>query len=227
MQPPFRSRPFDRMMVKEDRRRVMSDRRGRAGPKEDCRAMARSVHVEVGRFDYPLVGEFKFFRAGVRPSIVVRLTDDDGVEGWGQSVPIETWTYETVESVETTLRHYLASAVLGADPSDLAAIHARMDRAIRPSFSVGQPLCKAAVDLACYDLWGHQTNCSVFKILGGARQKQVKLSWTIQSPTMAGAESQLALASTRGYDSFNIKLGYPQTPKYDLQLVQTVCNFAP
>src|SRR5262249_46356053 len=91
----------------------------------------------------------------------------------------------------------------------------------------GQPLCKAAVDLACYDLWGHQTNCSVFKILGGGRQKQVKLSWTIQSPTMAGAESQLALASTRGYDSFNIKLGYPQTPKYDLQLVRTVCNFAP
>jgi hypothetical protein len=30
-----------------------------------------------------------------------------------------------------------------------------------------------------------------------------------------------------GYDSFNIKIGYPQTPQYDLQLVQTVCNFAP
>src|SRR5262249_21163928 len=25
----------------------------------------------------------------------------------------------------------------------------------------------------------------------------------------------------------NIKLGYPQTPEYDLQLVRTVCNFAP
>jgi hypothetical protein len=41
------------------------------------------------------------------------------------------------------------------------------------------------------------------------------------------AETQLALAMTRGYDSFNIKLGYPQTPEYDLQLVRTVCNFAP
>ena len=66
--------------------------------------MSRIVRFEVGRFDYDLVGEFKFFTKGVRPSIVVRLTDDNGVQGWGQSVPIETWTYETVESVETTLR---------------------------------------------------------------------------------------------------------------------------
>ena len=117
----------------------------------------------------------------MRPSIVVRLTDENGVQGWGQSVPIETWTYETVESVETTLRHYLAPVILGAEPSDLAGVHERMDRAIRPSFSVGQPLCKAAVDLACYDLWGRQTNRSVSEILGGARQRQIKLSWTVQS----------------------------------------------
>ena len=189
--------------------------------------MTGIARVEVGRFDYDLVGEFKFFTKGVRPSIVVRLTDDNGVEGWGQSVPIETWTYETVESVETTLRHYLAPVILGADPSDLAAIHERMDRAIRPSFSVGQPVCKAAVDLACYDLWGKQTDRSVSELLGGARKRQVPLSWTVNSPTMADAEAQLALGKARGYDSFNIKIGYPQTPQYDLQLVSMVCGFAP
>jgi muconate cycloisomerase len=189
--------------------------------------MTGIVRFEVGRFDYDLVGEFKFFRTGRRPSIVVRLTDENGVQGWGQSVPIETWTYETVESAETTLRHYLAPAILGAEPSDLAGVHARMDRAIRPSFSVGQPLCKAAVDLACYDLWGKQTDRSVSELLGGAGRRQVKLSWTVNSPALADAESQLTLARARGYDSFNIKIGYPQTPDYDLQLVRTVCAFEP
>src|SRR5947199_4731076 len=169
--------------------------------------MSRIVRFEVGRFDYELVGEFKFFKTPARPSIVVRLTDEDGVQGWGQSVPIETWTYETVESVESTLRGYLAPAVLGAEPSDLAAVHDRMDRAIRPSFSVGQPLCKAAVDLACYDLWGKQTGRSASELLGGAQRKQVKLSWTIQSPTLAEAETQIAIAPSQGYDSFNIKIG--------------------
>ncbi len=189
--------------------------------------MSKIVRVEVGRYDYDLVGDFKFFKAGVRPSVFVRLTDDDGVAGYGQSVPVESWTYETVETVESTLRNYLAPAILGADPSDIAAVHDRMDRTIRPSFSVGQPVCKAAIDLACYDLWGKQTGRSVTDLLGGARRHDIKLSWTIQEPTIAGAERQLELARAHGYDSFNIKLGYPQTPQYDLELVRTVFNFEP
>jgi L-alanine-DL-glutamate epimerase-like enolase superfamily enzyme len=188
--------------------------------------MARVTCVDIKRFDYPLLGEFKFFKSGLRPSILVRLTDEDGVQGWGQSVPVETWTYETPESVESTLRYYLAPAILGADPSDLADVHARMERAIRPSFSVGQPLCKAGLDLACYDLWGKQAGLSVSDLLGGARKKQIKLSWTIQSPTLAGAEIQLERGRALGHDSFNIKVGPPQTPAYDLELVRTVMTFA-
>ena len=189
--------------------------------------MARITGIDIKRFDYPLLGEFKFFKSGARPSILVRLTDEDGVQGWGQSVPVETWTYETIESVESTLQHYLAPAILGADPSDLADVHARMERAIRPSFSVGQPLCKAGIDLACYDLWGKQSGRSVSDLLGGARKTQIKLSWTIQSPTLAGAEKQLEQGRALGYDSFNIKVGTPQTPAYDLELVRTVTTFAP
>jgi muconate cycloisomerase len=189
--------------------------------------MARITGVDIKRFDYPLLGEFKFFKSGSRPSILVRLTDENGVQGCGQSVPVETWTYETVETVESTLQHYLAPAILGADPSDLADVHARMERAIRPSFSVGQPLCKAGVDLACYDLWGKQTDKSVSDLLGGARSRQIKLSWTIQSPTLGGAEKQLEQGRALGYDSFNIKVGAPQAPAYDLELVRTVVKFAP
>ncbi len=189
--------------------------------------MARIARVDIGRVDYPLVGEFKFFRTPARPTIVLRLTDENGVEGWGQSVPIETWTYETVETVETTLRHYLAPVILGADPSDVADIHLRMERAIRPSFSVGQPLCKAAIDLACYDLWGKQTRRSVADLLGGAKKTEMKLSWTIQSPTIAGAQKQLTQAYSLGYTNFNVKVGYPQTPDYDRELVRTVTSFAP
>jgi hypothetical protein len=43
--------------------------------------MARIVGVDIARFDYPLVGEFKFFKAAARPTIVLRLTDEDGREG--------------------------------------------------------------------------------------------------------------------------------------------------
>jgi L-alanine-DL-glutamate epimerase-like enolase superfamily enzyme len=189
--------------------------------------MSPIVRVEAGRLDYELTGEFKFFTAGRRPSVVVRLTDADGVQGWGQSVPVETWTYETPETAESTLAQYLAPAVLGADPSDLADVHARMERAIRPSFSVGQPLAKAAIDLACHDLWGRRRNQSVAELLGGVRAPEIRLSWTIQSPTLAGAEQQVAYGRELGYSSFNVKIGYPQTPQYDAELVGLVRRLSP
>ena len=100
--------------------------------------MSRIVKIEIGRFDYAVAGEFKFFKPGpdgrvTRPSVLVRLTDENGVEGWGQSVPVPTWTYETVESVMTTLEFYLAEVVLGRDPADFAGLHAAMNTAIRPA----------------------------------------------------------------------------------------------
>jgi L-alanine-DL-glutamate epimerase-like enolase superfamily enzyme len=194
--------------------------------------VSRIVSVEVGRFDYDFAGEFKFFQPGPdgkvrRPTVLVRLTDEQGVQGWGQAVPVPTWTYETVETVDTTLRYYLAEAILGADPQDMADIHQRMNRTIRSGFTTGQPLCKAAVDLACYDLVGKQTQQPVYQLLGGRKLDALKLNWTVASPDMEVVERQLIEGEGRGFCSFNIKVGYPQTPEYDLQLVRRVKEYAP
>ena len=189
--------------------------------------MSRIARVEVGRLGYPMIGEFKFFKSGARPSVLVRLTDEDGAHGWGQAVPVESWTYETPESVETTLRHYLAEAVRGAEPRDLAEVHARMERAIRPSFSVGQPLAKAAIDLACYDLWGRQTGRPVCELLGKPSIKEIQLSWTINATSLDQAHALLEQGRAAGYSSYNVKLGAPQTPDYDRSLIHAVREFAP
>lgn len=66
--------------------------------------MSKIVKIEVGTYSYDFLGEFKFFKAdadGVirRPSVLVRLTDEDGLQGWGQAVPVPTWTYETTETI--------------------------------------------------------------------------------------------------------------------------------
>src|SRR5688572_475677 len=189
--------------------------------------MASIARVEIGRLDYPMKGEFKFFKGGVRPSVVARLSDHSGVQGCGQAVPVETWTYETVESVESTLARYLGPALIGADPSDLPDVHARMERAIRPSFSVGQPLAKAALDLACYDLWGRQTARPVSELLGKKQIDEVQLSWTINAPSLEKAHEQLEQGHAAGYSSYNVKIGPPQIPAYDRDLIRAVRDFAP
>lgn len=194
--------------------------------------MSPIVCVEIGRFDYPVAGQFKFLKPGpdgkvYRPTVLLRLTDADGHAGWGQAVPVPTWTYETVETVETTLERYLAPVLIGTDPSDIDAVHTRINEAVKPAFSTGQPLCKAAVDLACYDLTGRRENRSVAERLGGAARDTLTLSWTVASSEMAVVEEQLAEGRNRGYRNYNIKVGPPQTPEYDLELTRRVRAFAP
>lgn len=190
------------------------------------------VKVEAARYDYEVVGEFKFFKPGpdgksYRPSVLIRLTDADGVVGWGQSVPIPTWTYETPETVLSTIDGYLAPPLIGADPSNLADVHDRMNRAIPAAFSVGQPLCKAGIDLACFDLAGRQSGRSVGDMLGGTTADKMVISWTCASPDLDNAVSQLEAGLARGFENFNIKVGSPQTPDYDVELAKTVREAAP
>ncbi len=69
--------------------------------------------VETWAINYPVSGKFKFFentqgRPAGRPTVVVKLTADDGTTGWGQSVPTLRWSYETLESVRSTIDRYLA-----------------------------------------------------------------------------------------------------------------------
>lgn len=196
--------------------------------------MSRITKIELGRFDYAVAGEFKFFKPDAdgrvrRPSVLVRLTDEAGTIGWGQAVPVPTWTYETVESVLTTLEHYLAPVVLGRDPADFAGLHAAMNTAIRPAFSVGQPLAKAAFDLACHDLVGRQRGVPAWQLFGPPAKAHdtLTLSWTVASPDRAVVERQLAEGRARGYRNFNIKVGAPQSAEYDLALAKLVRAFAP
>ena len=194
--------------------------------------LSKLVKGEVGRFDYDFVGEFKFFKPGPdgvvrRPSVLVRLTDDEGHQGWGQAVPTPTWTYETPETVETTIANYLAEAILGMDPENIPAIHDRMNHTIYPACSIGQPLAKAAIDIACYDLVGKRKNQPIAEVLGHSKPANLQLSWTVNSMDMAVIEMQLEEGRKRGYSNFNFKVGPPQSGTFDLDLAKKIKSFSP
>jgi len=194
--------------------------------------MSQLIRVEVGRFDYDFVGEFKFFKPAAdgkvrRPSVLVRLTDDEGYQGWGQAVPTPTWTYETPETVETTIANYLAEALFGMDSENISAIHERMNHTIYPACSIGQPLAKAAIDIACYDLVGKRLKQSVATMLGGSQMQNLQLSWTVNSMNMSVVEMQLEEGQKRGYRNYNFKVGPPQSESFDLELAKKIKSFAP
>ena len=83
---------------------------------------------------------------------LVRVTDRDGHVGWGEAGPSRRWSAETLESCVSSIRHYLAPAVIGHDVFDIAGLHRKMNRELATGLDPGQPIAKGAIDVAVHDL---------------------------------------------------------------------------
>lgn len=190
----------------------------------------RIARVETFRVTYPIRGEFKFFagpagQARGRATLLVKVTADDGSCGWGQCVPSPRWSYETLESAESAIRLYLAPEIAGLDVFDFAAVHAAMNRAIAPAFSTGQPIAKAGVDLAIFDLTGKLLHRSPAQRWGHAEATEIELSWTLNPRSLEELESQMADGHAAGYRHFNLKVA--PDAAFDLLAVRRLRALAP
>ena len=190
----------------------------------------RIAEVETFVVHHPVRGYFKFLPKdeqgrSVRPSVLVKLTTDEGLVGWGETVPMPTWSYETVQTVVTTIEHYIAPAITGMNAFDIAEIHSVMDQKIAPSFSTGQPMAKAAIDLALHDLISKALKTPLPKLWGRIPQQTITLSWTVNVTNLDDVEQIVAEGMERGYRHFNIKIG--SDPKFDVALARRVRDLVP
>lgn len=193
---------------------------------------SRIARVDAFPLVYPTVGRFKFFEGpkgqrGGRAAVLVKLTGEDGTVGYGQSVPLPRWSYETLESAYTTITRQLAPELVGLDAGDFATLHATMNRLIAPSFSTGQPIAKAGVDLAAQDLIGRiqGKNASALWNLSKPGADRVTLSWTLNPKTLDDIEPLIEQGRARGYRHFNVKVA--PDPAFDLELCRRVKKAVP
>jgi L-alanine-DL-glutamate epimerase-like enolase superfamily enzyme len=186
---------------------------------------SRIARIETFVAAYPVVGTFKYTSSTTRDTVVVRITDDAGNVGWGQSVPSRTWSYETIETVMTTIARYLGPALVGTDPLDLEAAHETMNRAIAPSFSTGQPICKAGLDLALSDLRGRLGGESVSATWKRSGADRVTLSWTLDPRSLDEVGHEIARAVERGFHHFNVKIG--SDASFDMEVCREIRRLAP
>lgn len=181
--------------------------------------------IEVLPVRYPVTGYFRFFTRPERPAVFVKITCEDGTAGWGQSVPIPTWSYETLESVVSTIRLYLAPPLIGLNPTDIAEAHRRMSRAIAPSFSTGMPIAKSGIDMALHDIAGRLAGKNVAALWARTPLEKITLSWTVNVRTLDEADELLEAGRRQGYRHFNIKVA--PDAKFDVELARRVRKFAP
>lgn len=187
--------------------------------------------IDVFPLNLPFLTEFKIARGSVggpksgAPHVYARLTTDSGVVGWGEARPSPRWSYETPESVTTTIRNYLAPSLIGMDAEDLDAIHAVMDREIAPGVTVGQPIAKSGIDMALCDATAKCQGMPLYQCFGAREASGVPLSYLVSVDSPAKAEEVTAAAVSQGYQGFKVKIG--MDPSLDLELIRAVKNAAP
>jgi len=185
--------------------------------------------IEAIPVAYPTAGRFKFLEGpsipNGRPAVLVKITADNGSIGWGESVPIPTWTYETIEAVISAITIYWAPQLVGESIYDLNTIHAKMTRQIKPGFSTGMPLARAGIDIALHDLIGKSLDITLPQFWGRAPNNSLDLSWTLNPTKLDQVGQLIENGREQGFQHFNVKVG-PDL-QFDRELCRLVRELAP
>lgn len=179
-----------------------------AGP-----AMNRITRIEAFRVEVPVVKTFVFAsgtagaQGATAPLVIVKVTDDAGGVGWGEGRPMPSWSYETPETMLSTIAHYLGPALLGVPISDRWGMHRRMSEVIGRGPSTGQPIVRAALDIAVHDLAARNAGMTLRSFLGGSDDRaDVELSYTVTAHDVAAVRHDVAEGRAAGFRHFNYKV---------------------
>jgi len=142
------------------------------------------------------------------PHVFVKVTDSDGAFGWGECRPVPGWSYETLETVVTTLKNYVAPAVVGRDVWDRGGIFALLNRVVGQGVTTGQPIARAAFDMALHDLCATLAGVSLRQFVGGSGAKaQLDFSYTLTEHSVEEVRRAIENAQNEGFKHFNFKPG--------------------
>lgn len=130
----------------------------------------------------------------------VSLTDDDGLTGYGEAAPLESYDGVSLAQVLAALETWRPG-----DPD--------------PEL----PQAAAALDLARWDLAGRRAGEPVWRLLGGSRPPAVPVNATIGAEAPVAAAAQASKARAAGITCVKVKVGTPD----DLERVSAVRDAVP
>ncbi len=158
-------------------------------------------------------------RAVKRDAVVVKVTTEGGLVGWGESHHGRC-PGAVAHIVNTTLR----GLVVGMDAHDVVGIWNKIYVKQLGSHGMGAATCLAmsGIDMAIWDIRGKATGLPLYKLLGGT-SKPISayaggVSLGYQDPASLVAEAMPHIEA--GYRAIKLRIG--DTPKRDLQRVAAV-----
>jgi L-alanine-DL-glutamate epimerase-like enolase superfamily enzyme len=158
-------------------------------------------------------------RAVKRDAILVKVTTECGLVGWGESHHGRA-PGAIAQLIKTTLRQL----VLGFDATDVVGVWNRIYQRQLVSHGMGQATCLAmsGIDQALWDIRGKAVGWPVYKLLGGKSRAVPAyaggISLGFQPPPQLVEEAQGLLA--QGFRALKLRFG--DTPRKDVERLMAV-----
>lgn len=174
------------------------------------------ARIDVFQVDLPYSHGVYILSAGREyrnfDSTIVRITTSTGIEGWGESCPFgSTYVASHALGVRAGIE-LIAPAIIGLDPRRVDRINDAMDEAL-----LGNEAAKAALDIACWDIFGKSVGLPVCELLGGRTKVQLPMISSIGVMGPGEMRRQVAEYRANGYKGHSLKIG--QDPTTDAALI--------
>src|SRR5262249_31575992 len=130
---------------------------------------------------------------------MVRVTTDNGIEGWGESTPFgATYIGAHARGVRAGIDE-IAPELLGLDPRRVDRINDVMDAA-----RVARERGKTPLDIACWDIFGKSVGLRVCELLGGRTDVKMPVISSIYAGAPEDMRKRVAEHRKAGYPSHSV-----------------------
>ncbi|AIF44650.1 dipeptide epimerase [Virgibacillus sp. SK37] len=174
-------------------------------------------NIETFRTAIPLHTPFKtaLRTVTVAESIIVRITCEGGVTGWGEAPPTHVITGDSMASIEFAINNVFKPLLLGMDVNEREQIFEKLHGSM-----VGNSSAKAAVDIALYDCIANAANIPLVSFLGGYT-KEIETDYTVSvnAPEEMAADARKYIDN--GFNVLKIKVGKDQIEQ-DVKRIQAI-----
>ena len=136
----------------------------------------------------------------VQQSVLVRVTEADGLEGWGDVDPTPGYSLASAVEIRDDVSR-LVPTLLGGDAPNVHKALAAMDAALDGAFEA-----KAALEMALWDLKGRALGVPVHSLLGGRVKDAITLNAWIGAVAPERAAREATEWLRRGFRTAKIKV---------------------
>ena len=149
------------------------------------------------------------------PALIVRITTDEGITGFGECVG------PTIPTVEAIVEHEFRQFLLGRDPLKTELLVRRMEEFARNWTQMGA-YAISGLEMALLDIKGKALGTPIYNLLGGACKQQVEYAGYLFIDSPEENAKKAVAYQQEGYKEIKLKVG--RNLSQDIETMEAIRN---